>query len=223
MSMKLSVEDKSLLKEAVRKAELNTSGEITTAFIKESDSYAPYELAFALASGFVYFLIATFYLDYIEEFLQSFFWDYSSFHLAGFYGLSIFAVITIAYLLSNIPVIDRLIIPRRVMVTKTRQRALRHFVESGVSYTRDRTGILIFISELERRVELIADKGISEKIEQSQWDDIVANIIAGVRNNKLAGNLAESVETCGKLLSEHFPIKSDDTNELSNDITILEK
>lgn len=219
----LSETDRALLKEAVKKAESTTSGEIATAMIKESDNYAFYELIFSLGCGFFYFLIATYYLDYIEDFLKAHFWDYSSYHLAGFFGLSIFAVITIAYILSNIPAVDRLVIPKRLMVEKVKHRAMRHFMESGVSNTRDRTGILIFISELEQRVELIADAGIAEKIDQDRWEEIVAMVITGIKENRVAENLAGAVKACGSLLTTHFPIKADDTNELGDDITILEK
>ena len=71
---------------------------------------------------------------------------------------------TIFYFLFNISTLDRLIIPRKIMANKVKERAVRYFMESGVSNTRDRTGILIFISILERRVELLADRGIAEKI-----------------------------------------------------------
>jgi putative membrane protein len=75
---------------------------------------------------------------------------------------------------------------------------------------------------LERRVELIADQGINQKISQSQWDAIVKHIIQGIQQNKLIPHLCESIENCGKLLTEHFPIKTDDTNELKNELVILE-
>lgn len=119
--------------------------------------------------------------------------------------------------------IDRLIVPKRVMKQKVKERAVRHFMESGVYNTRDRTGILIFISFMERRIELIADKGINEKIPQEKWNSIVENIIQGIKSDKVIEKLKESILECGKLLEKHFPIKSDDTNELSDDVTILEK
>ncbi len=96
-------------------------------------------------------------------------------------------------------------------------------MESGVYKTRDRTGILIFISLLERKIELIADSGINEKITQSRWNDIVTHIISGIKAKELANNLIEAIDECGKLLSKYFPIKKDDENELENEINVLEK
>ena len=96
-------------------------------------------------------------------------------------------------------------------------------MESGVYNTKDRTGILIFISIMERRVELLADSGINELISPEKWQNIVNNIIKGIRQKEIADHLVESISECGNLLAEHFPIQTDDKNELTDDIEILEK
>jgi len=216
-------QEKEIIRNAVHKAESKTSGEIATAVIKESDKYAIYELTFAVLIGFLYLVGLLFFYNNIEESLKNMMWDYSSQYLLMFYGLSTFLVITLIYIIANFPFIDRLIVPKKVMEEKVNQRAVRYFMESGVYRTKDRTGILIFISQLERRVELLADQGISEKIPQEKWDSIVQHIIAGIRSNQLIKHLGEAIEECGNLLSEHFPIQADDINELKDDISILEK
>jgi putative membrane protein len=215
-------EEREKIKTSVKEAESKTSGEIATAFIKESDNYAVFELTFAVIIGLVYFIVITFFANSIEESIKQMSWEYSSQHLLMLYGFSTFLVIAVVYLLANIPFIDRLIVPKSVMQRKVNQRAVRHFMESGVYNTKDRTGILIFISYLERRVELLADKGISEKIPREKWDAIVLHIIDGIKTNQLVKHLSESIRECGNLLAEHFPIQPDDVNELKDDIHILE-
>mmetsp|Transcript_21194 Transcript_21194/g.9739 ORF Transcript_21194/g.9739 Transcript_21194/m.9739 type:complete len:225 (-) Transcript_21194:1229-1903(-) len=221
--IKLSSADQDKIKAAVKKAENKTHGEITTAFIKESYDYAIYELTFAVISGFIYFVIIAFFAGDIEELLQKMFWDYSVNHLISFYGLSIFLVISACYFIANICSIDRIIVPKKLMQKKVNERAMRHFIESGVCYTKYRTGILIFISMLEHKVELLADSGINEKIPQERWNKIVAHIIEGIRHNKLADHLSQAILECGILLEQFFPIKSNDVNELSDNIELLEK
>jgi putative membrane protein len=216
-------QDLEKIKNAVKEAESKTAGEIATAFIKESDNYAAYELTAAVLAGLFYFTILTFFTSSIEYALQHMFWDYSIYHLPMFFGVSTFLVIGIVYLLGNIPFIDRLIVPRGVMSEKVNNRAVRHFMESGVYDTRDRTGILIFISNLEQRVELLADKGINEKIPPEKWNDIVRHIIDGIHANQLVKHLCEAIQECGKLLARHYPIQPGDKNELDNEIRILEK
>lgn len=219
----LSNEELEKIKVAVREAESKTAGEIATAFIKESDSYAVYELMFSVICGFVYFVVMMFFSGSIENTIKNMFWDYSTDHLLIFYGLSTFLVIFIFYFLANIPVLDRLIVPKSVMRQKVNQRAVCHFMESGVYNTKDRTGILIFISGLEHRVDLLADKGISEKIPQEKWDSIVNHIIDGIKSGEMVKHLTESIARCGELLAEFYPIQPDDVNELKDDIAILER
>lgn len=210
------------IKDAVKEAEKKTSGEIATAFIIESDNYAVYELVFAAACGFVYFVIMMLFADAVEETIKQMFWDYSSQHLLIFYGLSTFIVIGLFYWLANLPFLDRLVVPKKVMAQKVNERAVRHFMESGVYDTKERTGILIFISWLEHRVELLADSGINEKIPQETWNAIVSRIIDGIRSDQLVEHLIETIRQCGALLAEHYPIQADDVNELDDDIAVLE-
>ncbi|MDO9578890.1 MAG: hypothetical protein Q7J16_13485 [Candidatus Cloacimonadales bacterium] len=223
VKFKLKEADKKKISEAVKQAESKTSGEIVTAFIRESYDYAIYELIFAVIVSFVYFAVLLLFVPHIRTWLQSMFWDYSSAHLVAFYGFSTFLVGTIFYFLANVAAIDRCIVPGKIRQKKVHERALLHFMDSGVSYTRDRTGILIFISILERRVELLADSGINEKIEQTQWQQILNNVIEGIKHGNFTDHLVQSIQDCGELLAEHFPIKKDDTNELANEIEELDK
>ncbi|MDA3813698.1 MAG: TPM domain-containing protein [Candidatus Cloacimonetes bacterium] len=220
---KLSKDDMKKIGSAVKTAESKTSGEIATAMIKESYNYAIYELMFAVIIGFVYFVIMMFFTGSIEQLLQGKFWDYSVNYLVMFYGFSTFIVLTLSYFIGNISSIDRLIVPRKIRQQKVQERAIRYFMESGVYNTKERTGILIFISILERRVELLADSGINENIPKEKWQSIVDNIIKGIKQKDIASHLTESINECGDLLAEHFPIQSDDKNELTDDIDILEK
>ena len=216
-------EDLKKIEAAVEAAEGKTSGEIAVAYIKQSDSYAVQELMFGIAVGFLYFMELLFLTPKIEAFVRGLSWEYSVNYLLMVYGFSTFVVIFLVYLLANIPLIDRLIVPRSVKNRKVRERALRHFAEAGVYKTKDQTGILIFISHLEHRIELIADSGIAAKIGQETWDRMVGHIIDGIRQGKLTDHLVEAIGQCGDILTEHFPIQPDDVNELKNGIDVLEK
>ncbi len=116
----LNKNDVKRIGEAVKNAEKNTSGEIATAFINESDDYAKYELFFAFIVGFVYFAIMLIFSGKIENVIQNLFWNYNSNYLVMFYGLSIFVVISIFYFIANISRIDRLIVPKKVMEEKVK-------------------------------------------------------------------------------------------------------
>jgi len=218
----LTEEERKRIAAAVGKAEKNTSGEIATAVIRESSDYAVYELAASLGAGILWFLVLLLFYPRVEAAVSGLFWNAPAWYVTAFYGLSTLVVTGLVYFFSNLPVLDRRIVPKRIMHREVRSRALRHFTESGVYATRDHTGILIFVSLLERRVEILADSGLSEKIPQSDWDSIVGDLTDHIRRGELAEGLVRSVEACGTRLAKHFPIKKDDTNELSDSVDILE-
>lgn len=102
------------------------------------------------------------------------------------------------------------------------QRAVQAFHELGVHRTRERTGILIFVSLLEHRAEIICDVGIAAKVPREAWKEIVDTLARDVKRGELSAGLCRAVESAGKLTSRHFPGASGDANELS-DAVVLRK
>ena len=220
--MRITEQDRKKISTAIASAEKNTSGEITAAVIKQSSNYAAREMIFATIATFIvtiFFLIAA---PAVQNYLERRIWEMQAYQMALIYAVAIFILLGLFYLLSNLSFIDRLIVPKAVMNKFVWERAVRHFHESGVASTRDRTGILIFVSFLERRVELIADAGINAKIDPKEWQNIVDSIIEGVRTKQFVEKLELAVGKCGELLAKHFPIKPDDENELTNEFQVLE-
>lgn len=218
---KLSEQEKKRISEAVKKAESQTSGELATAIIKQSNDYAIYELFTAVLTGLVYTMFLFTFSSAIKSWLQSLFWGYQEYYFNGFLLFSPFLVILLVYFLANLPVIDRLIVPKKIRNMWVKRRAMQHFWDSGVGKTKDGTGILIFISLLEHQVELLADTGIAAKVESNQWHLIVDKVIDGIKDDKLADKLCEAIRDCGELLAKDFPRLEDDENELSDEIVEL--
>ncbi|MDP8219839.1 MAG: TPM domain-containing protein [Candidatus Stygibacter frigidus] len=221
--LKLSKAEQDKIAQAVKQAELKTSGEIATALIPQSNDYAIYELLLAVIVGLIYSVVIFSLSSELESWLQRLLWNYHVYYLTGFYLFSTFLVILIVYFLANIPVIDRLIVPRKSMQSWVERRAMQHFAQSGVGHTKDGTGILIFISALERRVQLLADYGIAQKVDQSRWQQIVDKVTLGIKSGSLADKLSEAILECGELLEKDFPRASDDINELNDNIVQLDK
>ena len=127
--------------------------------------------------------------------------------------------------MANVPAIDRLIIPASVRRRTVYNRGLRHFVESGVYATENRSGILIFVSYMEREVRILADTGISAKIAPELWNLIAQDLAEGLGTNDATGAFVRAVERCGELLAEHFPAPQrpeDNPNELPDGLVILD-
>ena len=102
-------------------------------------------------------------------------------------------------------------------------RARDIFLQEEIFNTLERTGILIYISEMEKRVQVLGDQGISSVIEQSDWDNVLELVTHGIKKGNPADGLVLAIHECKKLLLENgFIVRSDDTNELS-DKMIIEK
>lgn len=95
-------------------------------------------------------------------------------------------------------------------------------VQRAESKTRENSGILIFISLLERQVRIIADSGISAKISDDLWKLIADELAEGIGKRDAASAIIGAIEKCGELLAQHFPAEADNPDELSNNIIFLE-
>jgi putative membrane protein len=105
-----------------------------------------------------------------------------------------------------------------------RMRANTAFLESEVFKTRERTGVLIFLSLLERRVVVLGDSGINVRVEQHEWDAIVAGIVSGIRAGQTGKALAGAIRRCGELLTRRgVAVGPDDTDELPDQLRMREE
>lgn len=98
--------------------------------------------------------------------------------------------------------------------------ALKEFYKNNLHKTRDRTGILIYIILKDREIAIIGDEGIHQKVGEKYWDNLVRKTITHFKLDNFYNGILETLKELEVPLSEHFPIKEDDTNEISNDLII---
>lgn len=96
--------------------------------------------------------------------------------------------------------------------------ALAEFRALGMQNTRDRTGVLIMILIADRKFQIIADEGINRKVKAGTWDRIADSMSGYFREEKYFEGLSGAISAVGAELAGNFPRKSDDTDELSNEI-----
>jgi len=101
-----------------------------------------------------------------------------------------------------------------------RNLAEDEFFRLSMNETRDKTGILIYISLRKKEFYILADSGINEKVEQSTWDKIRDKMASEFKIGNFRDGILSAIESVGKILNNHFPIKDDDTNELSNQVVL---
>lgn len=101
-----------------------------------------------------------------------------------------------------------------------RKLAEEEFFRLKMNETRDKTGILLFIQLNEKKFYILADEGINSKVEQSTWDTIRDEMLNEFKSGRYSDGVLLGIQKIGTVLSEYFPVKSDDTNELSNKIVL---
>lgn len=101
-----------------------------------------------------------------------------------------------------------------------RQLAEEEFFKLGMDKTRDKTGILIYIVLEKKKFFILADSGINEKVDPSTWENVKDEMLQFFLKGDFAKGVITGIEKVGNILSKHFPIKSDDTNELSNKVVL---
>lgn len=113
------------------------------------------------------------------------------------------------------PLRRRLIAPSEAE-RAVRARAFQLFAERGVHRTRDRTGILLFISELEHRVVLLGDTGIHERLGTSGWERHTRHLVQRIREGKALDGVLEVLGELEQVLASELPVRGDDEDELPN-------
>lgn len=188
------------IEQAVARAESESSGEIATMVVEESDRYREAELLGALLiSGFVAIAISI-WSHHVTI------WTYIPVVCLLFFPmLGLFRLV---------PHLKLSFVGGRRQEEAVRERALRAFYEHGLYRTREETGILIFISRLEHKVWILGDRGIDRKIPPGSWQTLADELARGIRTGRAAESLCAVVAACGAELARHFPRRADDRNEL---------
>src|SRR5258708_31803916 len=100
-----------------------------------------------------------------------------------------------------------------------RAAAERAFSRLGMTATRDRNGILLFIVPSRRRFVVLGDEGIHAKVGPEFWSDVAKAMSERFRAADFTGGLVHGIDTVGRELATHFPYDAaTDVNELPDDI-----
>lgn len=125
-------------------------------------------------------------------------------------------------LLARVPGALRFFVSKKEMSEQVHRRAQLEFYLNHMDRTETGHGVLIFISILEKQVVVLADKPIAEIYSQDTWSGIVEQVVSGLKKNKLGLGLEAGIKQCSLVLTQKFPIQSNDVNELPNSLIIKE-
>ena len=100
------------------------------------------------------------------------------------------------------------------------QRAIKVFERLGMHRTADRNGVLVYISVTDRKLAVIGDKGIHERVGEAYWQGLVAAVRERMRQQQSRDGLIHAIAEVARELARHFPRHPDDKNELSDDVSL---
>lgn len=196
------------IKQAVQQAERGTTGEIIPMIVPASARYREAGYRTGLILGWLVLAV----LLTVEPAWWTWGWHAGN---AGWLLLAVLVAYVAGEWLGTRPAVIRLVTSRERMAYKVRLRAQQAFYQHGLQQTKGRTGILIFISLLEHRVQVLADAGINDRVPPGTWEEVVGGIVGGIRSGQPTDAICAAIVRCGELLSEKCPVGPDaNPNEL---------
>jgi putative membrane protein len=199
-----SQEEKNIIKTTTQDIESRTNGEIAVMVVDQSDRYLEAEILGGFIFGSLFSLVVSVLFFHDSLFI--------------YIPLSFVLFFPFRWIGATIPRLKLVFIGPRRREVSVRRRALQAFYEKGLYKTRFQTGILFFISLLERKVWVLADKGIHEKMTQETLDRFAKDVSRGIKEGRAYESLCQAIEGIGKMLAQHFPLTPGDKDELSDEV-----
>ena len=97
-----------------------------------------------------------------------------------------------------------------------RARAIEMFSQLRVWDTEYNSGVLIYVQVVDRRIEIVADRGINRRVEQATWDAVSRAMETAFRAGRYEAGVLEGIREITALLARHFPPTGANPDELPN-------
>jgi putative membrane protein len=195
---------KKALTGAVEAVESASSAELVISVRPSSGYFFHADLLAGLAAGFI-ILVVLLYSPW-------------PFGLAWFIVDPLIAAALTALFSSRSPALRRLLTPSAVRRRQVKMAARSMFVEKRIHRTVGRTGILLYVSLLEREAAVVADLGVEPAVKTEGWQQAVARIEEAVRRGEDGAAVARHVEALASILAPVLVRSADDVDELANEV-----
>lgn len=202
----LDIEQQQQIAELIRTIESRTDAELVTVLAARSDDYTYISLLWAAILALLVPVVALLLPFWLET------RDIVLLQCSLFFGFA---------LLFRVPRILFLLIPKRIRFWRAANMARRQFLDNNLHHTSGESGILIFVSEAERYVEIIADRGIARLVAPGHWQTLVDEFIEAVKQGRTFAGFENCLRGCGDILIEKLPA-THARDELPNHLIVIE-
>lgn len=203
----MSNNDRDQIRELITEAEKKSNSEMVPMIVGKSDNYPAAHFRAAIIMSFLFSL-------------GLYFSPFSIINPIYFLWIQIPGLLA-GYFLGNVPLVMRLLITKQEIEYEVTQRAIEAFFEHNLHTTEKHNGVLIFISLMERKIKIITDIGVKQKVDQKIWDEIIYAFTEKVKEGHFVEALKNTILGTSNVLETYFP--RDDfskRNELKNDVII---
>src|ERR1700761_2004747 len=174
---------------AIREAERRTCGQLVCVLAHSSSAYVHIPILWASVLA----LITPWPLIVLTQ------WSVERIFMAQ---LAVFIVAGLAF--SFMP-LRLALVPKAVKRSRAHRAALEQFVLRGITRTKNRSGVLIFVSLAEHYARIIADEGIAAKVGNAEWQAAIDALTAHMRDGRIAAGFTAAIERCSAVLAAHAP------------------
>lgn len=196
--------DKAALVAAIKAVEARTSAELVICVRRLSGSYLHVDLCVGIVAAVVS-LACLLYLP-VDFGLHAFLID------------PLVAGLAVGSLSSRFMAPRRLFTRRSVREHNVQEAAHASFFAKGIRRTSDSIGILLYVSRLERRVQIVVDDGVARAVPEQEWRSAVGLIEALIRDGAEIGVVCKAIEALADVLEPCLPRGEDDVNELPDEV-----
>jgi len=187
--MEFTKEDHEAVSAAIHEAEKRTCGQIVCVLAHSSSEYAYVPILWATVLAL---LVPWPLIDFTQWSVQRIF-------------LLQLMVFILAGVLFSWTRLRLALVPRPTQRARAHRAALEQFFVRRVTHTRNRCGILIFVSMAEHYARVIADEGIAQKVHQGEWQAAIDTLIGHIRDGRIATGFVAAIERCRAILSTYAP------------------
>lgn len=203
--MSITPDERHRISEAISAAEQRTSAEIVCVLAQNSIGSAMLPVLFAALAALAlpWILVALTSLTVQRILLLQ---------------LSLFLILLV---IACTPAVQVMLTPRRARRALAHRLAMDQFRQRGIARTKDRSGVLIFVSLAERYARIVADEGIARLVPQDEWQAVVNSLIGHLKEGRIAEGFIVAIDLCGDKLTRHFPRPPSDRDELQDRIYLI--
>lgn len=210
--------DHEAISQAIKSAELKTSGEIVVIVSRQPHRYGGTALSLAalaaLALPFTAVLFGWSPADLLPD------WDTLDARSHEQRSLEVLICVqaltfATALALGWFTPLARALTPEGLRRDRVHSTAMTQFRARGLDATRGRTGVLLYVDEPDHVAEVIADTGVFDKVPPEHWADTIETLTQGFRRGQPVAGLTAAIALAGEVLATHFPSKGTaDRNDL---------